>query len=706
MGLNLSVDEAAALEKSTEGWIAGLQLAALSMQGRADGAGFIKAFTGSHRYVLDYLVEEVLQRQPERVHSFLLQTALLDGLTGSLCDAVTGQEDGQGMLDTLERGNLFVVPLDEKRQWYRYHRLFADVLQARLTETLPDQIPDLHRRAGAWYEQNGLRPDAIHHALAGGDFERAAGLIELAWPKMEETIQKTAVWLGWVRTLPDELVRARPVLSVGYAAALMGGGEMEAAEARLKDAERWLEAVDSTPGSPEKTLIKMVVVDEAQFRTLPATIAVARAYHAQALGDVPGTVKHARRALDLLPEGDRFRREQATALLGITYWASGNLEAADRIFADYSMKLRMAGNIPDAISSAFVLADIRMALGRLRGAVGTHEQLLKFIVDHGEPIPPDAADLYRGLGDLCRERGDLDAAVKNLQRSKELGGQAELPVWRYRWCIAQARLLEAQGDRNGAFELLEEAERLFIRTPLPDLRPISAMKARIWIAQGRLDEASAWAHECGLSVEDGLSYLREFEHLTLARLLIARYRSRREEISIGGAKKLLERLLNGAEADGRMGSVIEILLQQALAHQAQGDIPRALAPLARALSLAEPEGCIRIFADEGPPMARLLQEAASRGIAPEYSRKILEAFAPADRLSAGQPEGKELLSEREREVLQFIAEGLSNREIADRLCLSLYTVKAHARTIYDKLDAHNRTQAVARARELGALPRR
>ena len=335
MGLHLSGDDITALENRTEGWIAGLQMAALSLQGRADTSTFIQAFTGSHRFVLDYLLEEVLQRQPERVHSFLLQTAILDGLCGPLCDAVTGREDGAEMLGALERGNLFVVPLDDQRRWYRYHHLFADVLRAHLREAQPDQVPTLHRRASEWYEQNGLPPDAISHALAADDFVRAAGLIELAGPAMEGSPQ-TATWLGWVRALPDELVRARPVLSVWYAFALLGRAEMEAAESRLKDAEQWL----AHPSA------EMVVVDERQFQSLPATIATARAYHAQALGDVPGTVTYARRALDLLPEGDHPRRQQATGLLGLTCWASGDLEAAGRVFADYNMKLRAARNLP------------------------------------------------------------------------------------------------------------------------------------------------------------------------------------------------------------------------------------------------------------------------------------------------------------------------------------------------------------------------
>ena len=276
MGLDLSAEDITALETRTEGWIAGLQLAALSLQGRSDAAGFIQTFTGSHRFVLDYLVEEVLQRQPERARNFLLQTAILDTLCGALCDAVTRQKHGPGMLERLERSNLFVVPLDDKRQWYRYHHLFADVLRAHVLEEQPDRLPALHRRASEWYEENGSRPDAIRHALRAQDFGWAADLIERAGPLVEESSQ-TATWFNWARALPDEQIRARPVLGVWYAYALLGRGEIEAAETRLTDAERWLKTPDESDG---QSTSRAVVVDEEQLRSLLATIAVARAYYA------------------------------------------------------------------------------------------------------------------------------------------------------------------------------------------------------------------------------------------------------------------------------------------------------------------------------------------------------------------------------------------------------------------------------------------
>ena len=700
MGLALSEDDITALENRTEGWIAGLQMAALSMQGRPDIAGFIQAFAGSHRFVLDYLLEEVLQRQPERVHDFLLQTAILDGLYGPLCDAVTGRKDGAEMLEALERGNLFVVPLDDRRQWYRYHHLFADVLRAHSMETQPDRAATLHRRASGWYEQNGLPSDAIVHALAAEDFERAAGLVEVAGPAMEGSPQ-SGTWLGWVKALPDELVRVRPVLSAWYAYALLGRAEMEAVESRLEDAERWL----ANPSAG------MVVVDEQLYRSLPATIAVARAYLAQALGDIPGTVKYARQALDLLSEGDSIRRQQATGLLGLACWASGDLAAAGHVFADYNMKLRTVRNIPDAIGTAYVLADIRMAQGNLQEAAGTLEQTLQFVLDQGEPLPPDAADLYRGLGELSCERGDLESAARYLSRSEELGGHAELLGWKYRLCVAQALVKQLQGDGEAALALLYEAERRYSRTPLPVVRPIPAMRARIWVLQGRQAEALGWARERGLSVDDDLSYVQEYEHVTLARALLARYKHDPDE-SFHGAMGLLERLRHAAEAGGRSGSVIEILVLQALVHEAKGNAPLALASLERALTLAEPEGCVRIFVDEGPAMAELLTRvnASQKNRTPAvegFIRTLLAAFerrSPARNSKGGSPEPlAPLLSDRERDVMRLLGTELQGPEIARELFISLNTLRTHTKSIFGRLGVNNRRAAVRRARELGLL---
>ena len=724
MDLDLSADDIAALEIRTEGWIAGLQMAALSMQGRADTASFIQAFTGSHRFVLDYLVEEVLQRQPEHVRSFLLQTSILDRLCSSLCEAVcfgidespsssegtavTGQEDGRGMLVALERGNLFVVPLDDKRQWYRYHHLFAEVLYAHLMEKIPDRVPTLHRRASEWYERNDLPSDAVRHALAAEDFERVADLVELAWQAMDSSFQ-SAAWLGWVKKLPDELIHTRPVLSTQYAWALWMGGELEASEARLRDAERWLDPTGDMSARPEGSADGMVVVDEEQFRTLPAMIANVRANNAQAQGDVSGAVKYAELALKLTPEEDHLGRAQATVALGFTYWASGDLEAAHRALADWINNMQKAGNIVFAIASTFVLADIMVAQGRLHEAVRAYKGSLQLASEHDKVVQRVIAHLYLGLAMLYHEMGDQEAAAQHLQKSRELGEQSTLPDWPYRWCLTQARLKEAQGDLEAALDLLDEAILLYVSNTLPDIRPIEALKARVYVRQGRLPEALAWVHKRGLSVDDELSYLCEFEHITFARVLMAEYVSARVDGAINDAIGLLERLLKAAEDGRRMGSVIDILMLQALAHQAQGDIPLALALLERALTLAEPEGYFRIFVDEGPPIAALLREAAKHGAAPNYVRQLRGAFGKAAtfRQVAGRTPVTQVLieplSEREFEVLGLLRTELNGPEIARELMVSLTTIRTHTQNIYSKLGVNNRRAAVRRAEELDLL---
>ena len=732
MGLNLSHADVAALETRTEGWIAGLQLAALSLQGHSNTADFIQAFTGSHRFVLDYLVEEVLQHQSGQFRNFLLQTAILDRFCAPLCNAVIESEHGKEILDVLERRNMFLFSLDDQRQWYRYHHLFADVLQTHLAEMQPDHVSSLHRRASAWYEQNGLRSDAIHHALAARDFECASGLIELAWPAAEAGSIQQAAWLGWVKRLPEDVVRARPVLNVGYAYALLACGEMEAAQARLQDAERWLEPSDTMKMQLETPPVEIVVVDKEQFRYLSATIAVGQAYIAQALGNILDTARYASRVLELVPEADHIRHGQAAMLLGMAYWASGDLEAADRVFAGYTMKLRTAGNITDAISTSVVLADIKLALGQLREAIHTLEQLSQFVMDQGEPIPLDAADLHRELCKLHLEQGNLAAAVQHLQRSKELGEKAQTPVLRYRLSIDQAGLKTAQGDLEGALALLDEAQRLYVRSPLPDFCPISATKARIWVAQGKLPKALEWVRERGLADDDELNYLREFEHITLTRILIARYKSDRETGAIRGAIDLLDRLLHAAEEGGRMGSMIEILALLALAHAAQGDLPLALVSLGRALMLAEPEGYIRVFIDEGLPMAELLARIVKTNDEvpriKDYVLKLLSAFEMKNELHlfGSTPEENnrstllaeqsvspqslieaasliEPLSERELEILKLLRSELSGPEIARELIVSLSTVRSHTQNIYTKLGVNNRRAAVRRAEELDLL---
>ena len=699
MGLVLTAADVAALEGRTEGWIAALQLAALSMQGREDVTAFIDGFAGDDRYIVDFLAEEVLQRQPEHVQHFLLQTSILDRLSGPLCDAVTGQDGGKAKLAALERGNLFLVPLDDRRQWYRYHQLFADVLHARLRDEQPDDVPDLHRRASGWHEQNGEPSEAIRHALAAGDFDRAADLIELAIPAMLKIRQEAAV-LGWLELLPDEAVRARPVLSVGFAGALLAGGEYEGVEARLRDAEGWLDGATGIRRRSHAPAAEMVVVDDAKFRRLPAEIELYRAAQALARGDGPGTVRHSRRALELSPADDHLGRASAAALIGLASWASGDLEAGHSGYAECMAGLRRAGHIADTFGCAIALADIRRTQGRLGEAMRTYEQALRYAPRLGGPVLRGTADMYVGMSEVHRERDDLPAATQHLLRSQELGEHTGLPQNRYRWRVAMARIREAEGDLDGALDLLTEAERLYVGDFFPNVRPVPALRARVRVAQGRLGEALGWARERGLSVADDLSYLREFEHITLARVLLARYTAERAERPIQEATRLLDRLLRAAEEGRRTGSVIEILVLQALTRQAQDDVPAALASLRRALTLAEPEGYVRIFADEGPPMASLLRVAAKQGIARNYVRLLLAAVTKTEDGTPASQGLIEPLSERELDVLRLLGTDLGGPDIARELIVSLNTVRTHTKNIYAKLGVNNRRAAVRRAREL------
>jgi LuxR family maltose regulon positive regulatory protein len=521
---------------------------------------------------------------------------------------------------------------------------------------------------------------------------------------MDTSIQYAA-WLGWVRKLPDEVVRARPVLSFDYARALSDSGEYEASKSWLQEAEQRM------AGSPDG----MVVADEAQLRTLPVMIALARSNHAQIQGDIEATVKYAELALELSPEDDHYNHAMAAVTLGTAYWARGDLDGAQRalsVWLDYCQKV---GNIIFAVATGAYLAGIIVAQGRLREAGRIYKQSIQLASTHEQSVRHVTANLYLGLGLLCHEQGDQQSAAQHLHKSGELGEQSALIDWPYRWRLAQARLKEAEGDLETALDLLEEARRLYVRTSVPDFHPIDALKARLYLRQGRLSEALAWARERGLSVDDDLSYLREFEHIVLARVLIAQHKNQRLAGSIQEAIDLLARLLQAAEAGRRMGSVIEILVVQALALQAQGNVSLAIASVERALALAEPEGYVRIFVDEGEPMRlmiadfRLQIEKQSGGqIHPltGYVERLLAAFTPPAAVPQSTIKNQqskilpEPLSERELEVLKLLRSELNGPEIAQHLIVSLNTFRTHTKNIYNKLGVNDRRAAVRRAEEL------
>jgi ATP/maltotriose-dependent transcriptional regulator MalT len=696
MGLQLTVQHVAALEERTEGWIAALQLAALSMQGRDDVDGFIAGFTGDDRYIVDYLAEEVLQRQAGDVRSFLLQTSFLGRLTGPLCDAVTGSGGGKAMLELLERGNLFLVPLDDRREWYRYHHLFADVLRARLAEESPDLVPTLHLRASEWYAENDGRFEAIDYAMAGGHVERAADLVELALPALGRDRQEQQL-RSWLGQLPDEVLDVRPVLSNGYAGALLSTGHFEDVDRQLRSAERWL---DDDPDGHRGT--SMVVANDEEFRRLPASVAVHRAGLSLVTGDPAATVAHARRALDLLEEDHDLGRAAAAALIGLARWSVGDLEEARAAYVSCLGSMERAGHLADVLGLCIALTDILITQGRLREAMQTFEQALEIAPRHGVPVLRGTADMYVGMSTVHLQRNHLPEARQLLTQSEGLGDHLALPQNSYRWRVAMARVRAAEGALDEAVDLLDDAERTYVGDFSPNVHPVPAVRARIWIAQGRLDDVFAWARDHAVVADDDLSYLREYEHLTLARALLATHQV---GLSLDEADELLDRLLDAAEAGHRTGSVIEVLVLQALAARLRGDPSAATVPLERALALAEPEGYVRVFVDEGPPMRALLQAAVRDGIAPAYVARLLGAAGEPAAPAPTQRGLVDPLSERELDVLRLLATDLGGPEIARHLVVSLNTVRTHTKSIYAKLGVNNRRAAVRRGQELDLMTR-
>ncbi|MGE0158644.1 MAG: LuxR C-terminal-related transcriptional regulator [Gemmatimonadales bacterium] len=694
MALDVSERDVATLEQRTEGWAAGLQLAALSLKGRSDVRGLADAFSGDNRHVADYLVEEVLRAEPERVRRFLLSTSVLERLGGPLCEAVTGERDASSVLADLERRNVFVVPLDDRREWYRYHHLFAEVLRAHAMREDPARVRADHARASAWFESMGATADAIRHALLAGDADRAAALLEAKWPPRDRS-HAAARWLEMVKALPDEVVRARPVLSMGYAWALLNSGELEASETRLEDVERWLADAPADASADAS-------VDVARLR---GELASARIYLSQSLGDFAGTVEHARRALEGVAEDDLGARATGTALLALAEWAAGDLESAHGTFTRALGLMRALGAHLDVIRGTFVLGDLRVAQGRLHEAARIYregiESAAKQIAAHqiSKAAAPETDELHLGLSELHREWNDLEAAERMLMSVTASAAGAEHKGNRRRWCIDMAAVRSAVGDLDGALELLEEAERVHRRDPIPQVRPIPAMKARLRLAQGRLADAIAWIRERGLSAEDDLVYMREYEHITLARVLLAR--------NDADALPLLERLTKAAEAGGRNGAVIETLVLRALGQQTAKKLHAAFEHLERALELAEPEGYVRVFLDEGDRMRELLRQAAARGLAEGPVRRLLAAFDKPAPLTLPEPQPVDspalLLTPRELVILRLIAGGLRNKEIAEELSITPATVKRHVANAYGKLGVSHRTEALKKAQELKLL---
>jgi LuxR family maltose regulon positive regulatory protein len=694
MGLEVGADDLEALGARTEGWIAALQLAALSMRDRHDIADFVATFAGDDRFVVDYLVEEVLERQPEPVRRFLLETAVLDRLTGTLCDAITGRDDGRSLLETLDRANLFLVPLDDRRRWYRYHHLFADVLRARLLDEDPDRVRELHRRASVWFDAEGEPSEAVEHALAGRQFELAAQLIERAAPAMRQARLETTL-RAWLEAVPEELLPDRPVLALALVGARMATGDTTGVAPLL---EMVATAVARSTPAP-------IVFDDEQFAELPAQLAVYRAAFALLAGDLDATISHARRVLDLAGPTDHLRRGSASALIGLACWTKGDLETARVRYTEAVQCFVDAHYLPDVLGCSLGLADIQVAQGRLHDAKRTFTAGLHHAA--ATPGMRGSADMHVGLAELHIDQNDLDEATHHLQVATELGEQAGLPQNAYRWRVATARLRQAHGDLEGAIELLAEAEPLYHTDFSPAIRPVSAMKARAQLALGDVDAAERWVTDRDLSVDDELRYVREYEHLTLALVLLARGAAARgERPTLARAIGLLDRLLAAAEEGGRTGRAVEARVLLAVARHLAGDERGATGALSEALAGAEREGYLRPFLDAGDTLAELLRQLTVEGPTAAFGRRVLAAIGSNEPThgSTAAPSQDALvdeLSARELEVLRWLRTDLSGPDIARELIVSLNTLRSHTKSIYAKLGVTSRRAAVRRADELG-----
>ena len=665
MQLDLSASDIAALERRTEGWIAGLQLAALSMQGRDDLPGFIEAFTGSSHYVLDYLIEEVFERQPAKVQDFLLKTSILDRFTAQLCDVITQQKCSREILQTLDQSNLFVVPLDQSHTWYRYHHLFAELLRQRLhsTETLSEN--ELHRLASRWFAAEGLLPEAIHHALAASDWEQAAEFIGNKSVMMLRRGELMTL-LGWLKALPDEVVYERPQLCRDYGWALTLTGQLGAADTHLGQAEAAVRGDDALLG----------------------TILVAQAYNLRARGDNLQAIERARRALSLLPQTDSLSRSLVALTLGLAHWYCGNLRDAEQAFIEVDQAAQHSRNHYARMTALTYLGVIQAIYGRLHRAA----ELCRQVIHLGGQSPP-VAPAHIELAALLYEWNDLESAAHHLQIGIELSqrtGNLMILSDGYR---ALAILQQARGEPNAALTTLQMAHQLAHDhevTPLTRMRN-AACHVQLALAQEHLATALYWAEQVTESADASPLYPRL--GFTPARLLLAH--DERTE-----ADQRLKELYETACQAGWSSGVVEVRALQAIAATTPTDARRFLAD---ALKQARPEGFIRTFVDKGEPMKFLLERLKSEGgELKDYVLTILSAFGETGRAPRSQLL-VEPMSERELEILRLMADGLSNREIAERLVITVGTAKSHVHHILEKLGGDSRMQAVAKARELGLL---
>lgn len=698
MDLDLSPEEYAALESRTEGWIVGLKLAALSMQGLQDTAGFIQSFTGSHHFVLDYLLEEVLHKQPEEIQGFLLRASILERMCGPLCDAVTlSPAAGQEILEYLERANLFMVPLDNERRWYRFHHLFADLLRNRLERAMPAIVPELHRRASDWYARNDFPNEGISHALAGQDWTRAAEIIEQysdQWPMRGEV----GTLLRWLESFPDRILRERPSLGLAYTWALYLASQFERAERHLRLMTPLVQPIPSLLG--EVFVIRVMIA--ANRRDLPAVIELAQ----QAMTQVP-------------PE-EISPRSRILLSLGVTYdEMGGDIATAKSAFREaYELSSAfapgvMVGNAPLSLTALAYLAEIEFRLGNLRAASRMYDQALELVGQWGSQSSIAHYLVEWGRAGLLYESNDLDGAASALQESIRIGELWKNPGFLVKSYGLLALVMQASGQPHDAQAIIHRAEEITRESHLlPSIfGALAACQIALWTMQNDFQAIALW--EQGHDTEWRLQTGRARNSLTiaLARASISRYYRQRDDSALRRARVLIEPALAQAQSSGVMLDVTRLLILDGLALYAQRENASALATLKRALALAELEDYVRSFLDMGSPMERFLSwgldsQSLDDARLRAYARKLLSHLGVDTSHTAGRPTGEALiepLTQRELEVLRLIAQGLSNREIGARLFLALSTVKGHVRNIFDKFQVQRRTEAVARARDLGLL---
>jgi LuxR family maltose regulon positive regulatory protein len=706
LGIDLTSDEIELLERKTEGWITGLQLAVLSMQSRGDAAQFIKDFKGDNRYIADYLMEEVLSGQPDHIQNFLLYTSILERLYGPLCDTVTGQKDSYQKLIDLERANLFIYSLDNEQKWFRYHRLFSDLLFQRLKYSQPDTVDELHRRASEWYFRNSFKDEAVSHALIAQDFDRASNLIEdIAEPIWERGQQ--AKLLRWFKSLPVGMVSTKPMLSILQARSQVMCGDSPSAELTLQKAEQVLET-DCGEG------IEMLPDGTSFHRELSrdefcGKIATVRALLAMYRGDVDSATHQAREALYLLTREDMMWRGVAASMLGMAHgWAgTGDIIKAKQGFSEARDISETAGNASLFVFASMGLAVVEIFQGRLKEALKLFRKLKRFIEERGLVETGNASSILSSIGAILFEMNEIEEGRRLVEESIEHAEKA------YDWVVLAAnrlnlvRILFSAGEYHEAqnvLSILVQDTSDFEIPPWMKHRT-SALRARIYLATKNGEEVDRWVEDSRLSLKDKITHRREAEFLVFARIL-------HDQNRLDEADHLLKRLISNAEAGNRILVVMEALLIRALVLYDRGEVNEALEVLGQVLALAEPGGFVRIFVDEGPDMAELLAKnltelEKSYGQPPTrvsrtYLKKLLVAFE-AEKPPPKEKIHAEALSEREIEVLLLIKAGFSNQDIANKLFISLNTVRTHTKNINAKLDVHSRTQAIARAKELGLL---